>query len=168
MHILIAGVGNVLRGDDGFGIEALHLLQRTINIEDVEFFESGIAGISLVQRLMDGFDALIIVDALDRGGEPGQVYVLEPDLQSLANMNTNGAPVDLHQADPEGVLRLASSLRVLPKQVWIVGCQAVGCDDLGVPLSEPVARALPVTAERVQKIVRSLLANSTAYAARGN
>jgi hydrogenase maturation protease len=168
MRILIAGVGNVLRGDDGFGIEALRMLQQRIDIPGVEFFESGIAGISLVQRLMDSFDVLIIVDALDRGGEPGQVYVLEPDLQSLGNKNTNDALVDLHQADPEAVLRLARSLHVLPKQVWIVGCQAVGCDDLGAPLSEPVARALPVAAERVQKIVGTLLANSTAYAAREN
>ena len=168
MRILIAGVGNVLRGDDGFGIEALYRLQHEINLDGVEFFESGIAGISLVQRLIDGFDALIIVDALDRGGFPGQVYVLEPDRESLGKEGGSGDPVDLHQADPEGVLRLATAMRVLPENVWIVGCQAVGCDDLGAPLSEPVAKAVPVVVEQVQRIVRDLLASQTADAARGN
>lgn len=175
MRILIAGVGNVLRGDDGFGIEALRLLQQKIDppsanaspartsgeagIDGVEFFESGIGGISLVQRLMDGFDALIIIDALDRGGDPGQVYVLEPDFESLGKENAIIDAVDLHQADPETVLRLARALRVLPKHVWIVGCQAMGCDDLGAPLSEPVARALPVAVEHMRKIVESLVIN---------
>jgi hydrogenase maturation protease len=168
MRTLIAGVGNVLRGDDGFGIEVLHLLQRKLDIDGVEFFESGIAGIALVQLLIDGFDALIIVDALDRGGAPGQVYILEPDLESLGKENANSDTVDLHQADPEGVLRLANALRVLPKHVWIAGCQAVGCDDLEAPLSEPVARAVPVVAEQVQEIVENLLSNSTAHVPRGN
>jgi hydrogenase maturation protease len=157
MRILIAGVGNVLRGDDAFGIEALRLLQQTIDVAGVEFFESGIAGISLVQRLVDGFDALVIFDALDRGGDPGQVYVLEPELESLGKENASDNAVDLHQADPEGVLRLASAMRVLPKHVWIVGCQAVGCDDLGAPLSEPVAHALPIVVEHVRKIVERLV-----------
>jgi len=162
MRILIAGVGNVLRGDDGFGIEALRVLQQKIDIPGVEFFESGIAGISLVQRLMDGFDALIIVDALDQGGAPGQVYVLQPELESLGN-NANNDTVDLHQADPQGVLRLASALKALPNHVWIVGCQAVGCDDLGAPLSEPVAYAVPIAADRVRVIVENLNAAPTCY-----
>jgi hydrogenase maturation protease len=157
MRVLIVGVGNVLRGDDGFGIEALRLLQRKVKIEGVEFFESGIAGISLVQRLMDGFDALVIVDALDRGGAPGQVYVLQPELGSLDKENANSNTVDLHQADLEGVLRLANALRVVPQRVWIVGCQAVGCDDLGAPLSESVAQAIPIVAERVQEIIENLI-----------
>jgi hydrogenase maturation protease len=163
MRVLIAGVGNVLRGDDGFGIEALRLLQRKVKIEGVEFFESGIAGISLVQRLMDGFDALIIVDALERGGAPGQVYVLQPELGSLDKENANSNTVDLHQADLEGVLRLANALRVVPQRVWIVGCQAVGCDDLGAPLSESVAQAIPIVAERVQEIIENLIGAPTCY-----
>jgi hydrogenase maturation protease len=163
MRVLIAGVGNVLRGDDGFGIEALRLLQRKVKIEGVEFFESGIAGISLVQRLMDGFDALIIVDALERGGAPGQVYVLQPELGSLDKENANSNTVDLHQADLEGVLRLGNALRVVPQRVWIVGCQAVGCDDLGAPLSESVAQAIPIVAERVQEIIENLIGAPTCY-----
>jgi hydrogenase maturation protease len=158
MRVLIAGVGNLLRGDDGFGVEALRLLQQKIDIPGVEFFETGIAGISLVQRLMDSFDALVIVDALNRGGAPGEVYVLEPELDSLGKASASDEAIDLHQADPEGVLRLAGALSVLPKHVWIVGCQAVGCDDLGAPLSKPVAHALPVVAERVQEIIENLIA----------
>jgi hydrogenase maturation protease len=165
MRILIAGVGNVLRGDDAFGIEALCLLQQKIHIAGVEFFESGIAGISLVQRLMDDFDALIIIDALDRGGDPGQIYVIEPELESLGGEKASDDAVDLHQADPERVLRLASALRVLPKHVWIVGCQAVGCDDLDAPLSEPVAHALPVAVEHVRKIVENLIINPACHVA---
>lgn len=165
MRILIAGVGNVLRGDDAFGIEVLHHLEQSLAVDGVEFFESGIAGISLVQKLMDGWEALILVDALDRGGMPGQVFVLEPDLDSLGKEAGRGDPVDLHQADPAGVLRLASALQVLPKHVWIVGCQAVGCDDLGAPLSGPVARAIPETVEHVHRLVEGLATEKVYHAA---
>jgi hydrogenase maturation protease len=156
VRILIAGIGNVLRGDDGFGIAAMRALEEKLCQPQVEFFESGIAGISLVQKLVDGFDALIMLDALDRGGAPGQVYVLEPDLESLGEKYTKGQMVDLHQANPEGVLRLGSALGVMPEHVWIIGCQAVGCDELGAPLSEPVARAVPLVVERVTGIVEKL------------
>lgn len=154
-----------MRGDDGFGIAALRVLEETIQLPEVEFFESGIAGISLVQKLMEGWDALVLVDALDRGGAPGQVFVLEPDLDSLGKEAGRGDPVDLHQADPAGVLRLARALQVLPKHVWIVGCQAVGCDDLGAPLSEPVARAIPETVEHVRRLVEGLATERAYHAA---
>lgn len=156
MRILIAGVGNVLRGDDGFGIEVLHQLERTLVAEGVEFFESGIAGISLVQKLMDGFDALIIIDALDRGAAPGRVFVLEPDAESLKTPPTTHEATDLHQADPEVVLRMAAALKVLPPRAWIVGCQAADCDELGAPLTEAVARAVPVAVARLREIVEAM------------
>lgn len=156
MRILIAGVGNVLRGDDGFGIEVLRHLQTLPRIFGVTFFESGIAGISLVQQLMDGYDALVIIDALDRNAEPGQIFVLEPDRPSLSAPGAQHEAADLHQANPEAVLRMAHALKLLPRYVWIVGCQAVGCDDLGAPLSDPVARAVPGAADRVQGLIKSL------------
>jgi len=64
--------------------------------------------------------------------------------------------IDLHQAGPEAVLRLAAAVQALPGRVWIVGCQAVGCDDLGAPLSEPVARAVPLVVERVRGMIKGL------------
>lgn len=165
MQVLIAGVGNVLRGDDGFGVEVLHRLQRQRVAEGVKFFESGIAGISLVQELMDGYDALVIIDALDRGAEPGRVFVLQPDQASLSAKRMQNESTDLHQADPEAVLRMAHALQVLPERVWIVGCQAVGCDDLGAPLSEAVASAVPIAVQRVREIVAGLTSERMCHAA---
>lgn len=156
MRILIAGVGNVLRGDDAFGIVVLRRLEESLNVEGVEYFESGIAGISLVQKLMDGFDALIIVDALDRGAPPGQVFVLEPDAEALKNPPSRHEATDLHQADPEVVLRMATALKTLPQRAWIIGCQALDCDELGAPLTPAVARAVPTAVDRIQQIVLTL------------
>lgn len=165
MRVLVVGVGNVLRGDDAFGVEVLRRLQTLPDLSGVELFESGIAGISLVQQLMDGYDALVILDALDRGAEPGDLFVLEPDRASLSAKSAPNESTDLHQADPEAVLRMAHALKVLPKRVWIVGCQAVGCDDLGARLSDPVARAVPVAARRVQEIIESLTSEEVCNAA---
>ncbi|CAN5593290.1 hydrogenase maturation protease [soil metagenome] len=164
MRILVAGVGNVLRGDDAFGIEVLRRLQELPAMEGVRFFESGIAGISLVQELMDNYDALLIIDALDRGAEPGRVFVLQPDEESLVRGAAVRESTDLHQADPEAVLRMARAIKVLPPRVWIIGCQAVGCDDLGAPLSDPVARAVPLAVQRVQEIVESLTREEVCHA----
>ncbi len=145
-----------MRCDDAFGIEVLRQLEQSFAAEGVEYFESGIAGISLVQKLMDGFDALIIVDALDRGAEGGKVFVLEPDADSLRAPPSTEEATDLHQADPEVVLRMAAALKVLPPRAWIVGCQAVDCDDLGAPLTPAVARAVPVAVARIRQIVQAL------------
>ena len=99
MRVLVAGVGNVLRGDDGFGVEVLRRLEQEIGSEsDVRFFESGIAGIGLVQQLLDGYDALVILDAFDRGAEPGTVFVVEPATSGLTGSRE---PIDLHEAGPE-------------------------------------------------------------------
>src|SRR5215468_11234799 len=133
MRVLVAGVGNVLRGDDGFGVEAMRRLEREIGPgTGVRFFESGIAGVSLVQQLLDGYDALIVLDAFDRGAEPGTVFVVEPEAAGSRE------PIDLHEAGPEAVLRMAAALGVLPRRVWVVGCQAGDCDELGAGLSDPV------------------------------
>jgi hydrogenase maturation protease len=159
MRILIAGVGNILRGDDGFGIEVLHRLEQEISDEaGVTFYESGIAGIGLVQQLLDGYDALFILDALDRGAAPGTVFVQEPDVEALATLGRMREPVDLHQADPEGILHLAAALGALPRRVWVVGCQAAACDELGAGLSEPVRRAVSTVLRRVHSLLKTLRA----------
>ena len=159
MRILIAGVGNVLRGDDGFGVEVLRSLKQEIGgATDVTFYESGMAGIGLVQQLLDGYDALIVLDAFDRGAVPGTIFVQEPDVHALAAPGRTCEPVDLHQADPEAVLRLAAALGALPHQVWVVGCQAAACDEWGAGLSEPARRAVPTVLRQVHDLLTMLRA----------
>lgn len=156
-RVLVAGIGNVLRGDDGFGVLVLEALKRTLaDHPSVTLVEAGIAGVGLVQHLMDGFDTLIIVDAVQRNAEPGRVMVLEPDLAALKAEPK--AQIDMHQTDADGVLRMASAVGCLPAHVWIVGCQAEGCDDLGAGLSDPVRTAIPEAVSKVRALVAAAIA----------
>ena len=144
-RVLVAGMGNVLRLDDGFGVEAARRLQSCELPENVRVVEAGISGISLVQEMLDGYDALILLDAVDRGGEPGTIYVLEPqidDLGAYEPTNRQDFLADMHYATPQRALILARALGVLPPQVLVVGCQVQHCDDLGTELSVPVSSAV--------------------------
>ena len=157
-RVLVAGIGNVLRGDDGFGVLVVEALNGSFGDDpSVTLVECGIAGVGLVQYLMDGYDTLIIVDAVQRGGEAGRVLVLEPDVAGLQQSRT--AQIDMHQTDAEGVMRMASAVGCLPAHVWIVGCEAEGCDDLGAALSEPVRAAIPEAAAKVRALVSGALAH---------
>lgn len=160
MKILIAGVGNVLRGDDGFGVEVAQALRRGNNFSvDTSVFEAGIAGVSLVHELMDGFDALIIADAIDRGGAPGTIYVIEPDIPDPKSFNASelhSSLADAHYTEPSKVLVLARVLQVLPAKVFLVGCQPAGYDELGAELSPAVKRAIPTAIERIESLIKEL------------
>ena len=102
MKILIAGMGNVLRGDDAFGIRVVQALAERGRVSaDVHVYEAGIAGIPLVQELMNGFDALIVVDAVDRASAPGTLFVLEPGQpqpDEIAPARVHQSLVDAHYA----------------------------------------------------------------------
>ena len=87
MRILVAGVGNVLKGDDGFGVHAAKALATDPRLPDsTTVLETGIGGMHLVQELMQGYDAVILLDAVDRGGQPGQLFLLEAELPELASL----------------------------------------------------------------------------------
>ena len=166
MRILIAGVGNVLRGDDGFGVEVAQALSRSSYLpEGVTVFEGGIAGIPLVQELMDGYDALIVADAVERGGAPGTIYVIEPDIEDPATLDPSAlhaSLADAHYTEPSKVLVLAKALRILPPKVYIVGCQPAGYDELGAELSEEVRGAVQVALRRIESLVENLNLQETA------
>jgi hydrogenase maturation protease len=151
-RILVACVGNPLRGDDGFGYAVAECIAPLP--DGVELVETGIGGVALLQELMSGFDGLIVVDALDCGAEPGTVFVIEPDV---------GEPLhvpDVHLANPERVLSLAKGMGCLPERVLIVGCQPADAESLEQRLSPPVARAVTVAAERVRTLAQEWLAAS--------
>ncbi|MGI8735276.1 MAG: hydrogenase maturation protease [Pyrinomonadaceae bacterium] len=157
MKILIAGVGNELRGDDGFGVAvAQNLLETNKYGSEVTVFEAGIAGIALVQELMSGYDLLIIADTIHRGGLPGTIYVIEPQVPELDEKSSNElhqSLADAHYSDPSKVLILAKALKVLPPKVFLIGCEPAGYDELGADLSPQVQRAVQVTLEKIESLI---------------
>ena len=161
MQILVAGVGNLLRGDYGFGVEvAKALLDRSLPPE-VRVVETGIGGIHLVQEMLAPTDALLVIDAVDLGRPPGTVLVVQPeviDVHTLTPMERFDALADMHYAKPERAFMLAKALGVLPGRFLMVGCQPVDADSLGEGLTPQVAMAVPVAVAEVEHIVTQWLA----------
>ena len=146
MKVLVAGMGNELRGDDGFGVAVMHLLvERDLGAE-VTVKEFGMAGIHLVQELLTRYDGLLIVDAVRRDSAPGTLHLLEPEVADIADLPDDlrrDFLADLHWADPGRVLIFAKALGVLPPKVLILGCQPEDVEDLTMALTPAVAGSLP-------------------------
>ncbi len=137
MRMLVAGFGNVLRGDDGFGVEVVRRLHEPDAVpEGTVLLEVGTGGIALAQELLTPCDRLVIVDAMERGGTPGSVYVLR--VEGIEPLRS----VDMHMAVPARALGLAQVLGALPGEVFLVGCEPAAVDELTMELSGPVNRAV--------------------------
>lgn len=159
--MLVAGMGNVLRQDDGFGVAVIAALQERSDglPPGTRVIEVGIGGIGLIQELMDGYDALVIVDAVDREGDPGTLYVLEPkvpDVSALAPDERRVMAADMHELVPSRMLVLAAALNVLPDHVRLIGCQPAETDELETELTPAVAAAVPAAVEAVIRLAREL------------
>jgi hydrogenase maturation protease len=148
VRTLIAGFGNVLRGDDGFGVEVIRRLREDGGLPpDVDLMDVGTAGIRLAQELLTPYDRLIIVDAMTRGATPGTVYVSE--VQSVESPTD----VDLHLAVPARALAVAKALGALPRQVFIVGCEPREVDELTTELTPDVAAAMETVLAHVRRLL---------------
>lgn len=145
---LVAGFGNALRGDDGFGVEVIRRLHDAgVPNEDVALLDVGIGGIRLAQELLGAYDRLIVVDAMRRGGAPGSVYVLAVDDIEPATS------IDLHQAIPSRALAVAKALGALPREVYLVGCEPTEVDELVMELSLPVNAAVDDAVVRIRQLL---------------
>jgi hydrogenase maturation protease len=149
-RVIVGCVGNVLRGDDGFGPAVAGRL--TDLPEGAEVVETGIGGIALLQELLAGCDGLVLIDAVDRAAEPGTIFLIDPEVLDGEHV------ADVHLANPERVLTMAKSMDALPKRVLIVGCQPTNVDELEQGLSPAVERAVAIAAVRVEEVVRDWLA----------
>lgn len=159
MRIVVACFGNVLRADDGIGVAVANELVAAPVPDDVEVLEVGIGGIHLVQRLLDPVDALVVVDAVDVGREPGTVVVIRPDVRDLAGLSPaerGDELYDMHYATPERAFLLARALGVLPEDTLLVGCQVSVADGLGDSLPAELEAAVDVTAAEVRRVVSEL------------
>ena len=145
MHTLVAGFGNVLLGDDGFGVEVLRQLDATGVPADVELLDVGIGGLHFVLSLLDRVDRAIIIDAVRGGGEAGTLYRLRCDDQRYDAF-------DPHLVEPSRALALARRLGATPRDVTIVGCEPLACEP-GLGLSAAVAATVPAAVDLVLRIL---------------
>ena len=147
MRTVIAGFGNVLRGDDGFGVEVIRRLERIGLSDGVRLLDVGTGGFQLAQELLAPCDGLVIVDAMARGGPPGSLYVAEVTAVDVE------PSADMHTAVPTQALAWAKALGVLPPRVVIVGCEPGSVDDLTLALSPPVDAAADVAVHRISDLL---------------
>lgn len=148
-RVLIAGVGNVFLGDDGFGVEVAARLSGERLPDGVAAVDFGVRGIHLAYELLEPPELLLVVDAVSRGGEPGLLYLIEPNLSELSEQGG----LDAHGMDLPSVFSRVRALGGALPRVLIVGCEPALLDEhLG--LSEPIRAAVEPALELVRETVR--------------
>lgn len=175
-RILVAGIGNVFLGDDGFGVEVAQLLLRRQSLPaNVKVVDYGIRGYDVAYEILNDYDATVLIDATPRGDAPGTVYVIEPDLDGgvpdPSDMPDHGqGAFQGHAMTPAAVFALVRTLGGMPRRVLIVGCEpeSFGDETIGqMGLTETVQRAVATGADTVEQVVRDLLASEPAIATAG-
>jgi hydrogenase maturation protease len=152
-RILVAGVGNVFLGDDGFGVEVVRQLAGTPLPAGVELLDVGIRAVHLAYELLAGCDLLVLVDASARGQPPGTVSVLEVGAEDVAAGDVAAQPLlDAHGLAPDSVLALVRRLGAQPGRILVVACEPAVLAP-GMDLSAPVRAAVPEAAGLITTIV---------------
>jgi hydrogenase maturation protease len=155
-RILVACIGNIFLGDDGFGTEvarrlAAHALPPEVSVKDF-----GIRGLDLTYALLDPYELTILVDACPRGGEPGSVYLIEPD----PLVESDEPPcLEAHSMNPMNVLRVVRAMGGATGKILIVGCEPadLGPEEGQLGLSEPVEAAVDEAVAMIETLVAKLL-----------
>jgi hydrogenase maturation protease len=171
---LVACLGNIFLSDDGFGVEVARRLARHQLPDGVRVTDYGIRGMHLAYDLAEGFDSTILVDATQRGGEPGTVYLIEPEAErtepwpaepASARSGDRGVPggrppglelmslLNAHGMQPDLVLSLAGTLGADAGRVLVVGCEPASLAE-GIGLSAPVAAAVDDAVRMVTVLIR--------------
>jgi hydrogenase maturation protease len=155
-RVLVAGIGNVFLGDDGWGVALAGRLVARALPRGVDVVDFGIRGMDLAYAMQDSYDAVVFLDAAPRGGRPGALYVIEPDLDDIE------MTIDAHGMDPVKVLALARALgaQSLPRTL-IVGCEPqthmnAEDDRIVAELTEPVRASLDEAVGLVEDLLKDL------------
>ena len=154
-RVLVAGIGNIFLTDDGFGSAVVQRLARERFPEGVRLIDFGIRGIHLAYELSSGYDAAILIDAAPRGGAPGTIYVIEPDMDEIANVKDQVSVAETHDLNPVAVLALLSQIGDSVARVVVVGCEPETVAD-GMGLSPAVAASVDQAAEAVRTLVAEM------------
>ncbi len=159
--ILIAGIGNIFMGDDAFGVEVAQELAKREMPEGVRVVDFGIRGFDLAYAILDGYDATIMVDAIQRGGAPGTLYLIEPDIDNLGELETQ--MIETHGMHPVKALNLVKAMEGRPENLYLVACEPAtfGPEDEGqMGLSEPVQAAVGEAIRMIEALLAERLGAS--------
>ncbi len=157
-RILIAGIGNIFLGDDGFGPEVMrYVCHRVDDSPGLCATDYGIGGMHLAYDLLEDWDALVLVDAIPNRGSPGTLHVFEADDQSP----DAPAGLDAHGMDPATVFASLRALGGTPPRTIVVGCEVADVNE-SMGLSDRVAAAVPEAVRAVESAVMMLRAEHEA------
>ena len=162
--ILIAGIGNIFLGDDGFGVEVVKRLGGRTVPNGVRVVDFGIRGFDLTYALQDDYDTTILVDAYPHGEPPGTIYVVEPDLDALDAADDSQGVVETHGMNPMNVLRMAKAMNGRLGKVLLVGCEPAtfGGEEGQMGLSQPVEAAVEEAVKLIGSLVENMINNNGA------
>jgi hydrogenase maturation protease len=156
-RILVAGVGNVFLGDDGFGVEVVRRLAGRDLPKGVEVVDFGIRGMDLAYALQDEYELVVFVDATPRGEKPGTVYLIEAEVEEDGEV-----ALDTHGMDPVKVINLSGALGAKLTRTLVVGCEpqvvlsGEDYDEMLMELSEPVQAAVEEAVKLVESLVKEI------------
>ncbi|MFZ3340249.1 MAG: hydrogenase maturation protease [Terriglobales bacterium] len=161
--ILVAGIGNIFLGDDGFGVEVVRRLASLKLPDEVRVADFGIRGFDLAYALQDGYETTILVDACPHGEAPGTLYVIEPDLKEMDDPSAPQPAIEAHAMNPVTVLRTARAMNIEVKNVVIVGCEpeTLGGEEGQMGLSAPVEAAVDEAIKLVESVINKVLEKRT-------
>jgi hydrogenase maturation protease len=153
--VLIACVGNIFLGDDAFGVEVAQRLSGAYLPEHVSVEDFGIRSYDLAYALMKPWELVVLVDAVSRGGEPGTIYVIEPDTATIEE-DSQGVGFDAHTMNPVSVLQMVKALGGKCPRLLVVGCEPASVEprsDGRFELSEPVRAGVEEAIRTIQELV---------------
>jgi hydrogenase maturation protease len=154
-RILVAGIGNIFLGDDGFGSEVVRNTALPQDDPNVRVIDYGIRGTHLAYDLLEPWDTLVLVDAIPSRGKPGTLHVFQADHDAEDESGSGAVCLDVHGMDPAAVFASLRALGGNPPYTVVVGCEAGSVED-GIGLTEPVAKAVPRATRAVEEIVAAL------------
>jgi hydrogenase maturation protease len=150
-RVLVAGIGNIFLGDDGFGSEVARRMAGQPEPDGVRIVDYGIRGMHLAYDLLDGYEALVLVDAVPGDGQPGDITVLEVGPDDLGS-----GPLDAHGMDPVAVLANLGSLGGELPRTLVVGCQPLDVEER-MGLTPTVTAAVDVATTTIIGLLDDLL-----------
>jgi hydrogenase maturation protease len=163
-RILVAGIGNIFQGDDAFGVEVAQRLARRPLPDGVKVVDFGIRGIDLTYALLDGYQLVILADAVQRGELPGTVTIIEPEWPGDGELEPESLAIVPHDLDPAKVLHLVRALGGHCDRLVLVGCEPATLGDEiegRMGLSPAVEAAVDAAVIAIEKLIAEVFEEET-------